>query len=251
MKKAAAIILTLISIGLYAASPSLQKIIDSANALYARKQYDSALVLYKSVLEKGWQAPELYYNIGNVYFRKGNLPKAILFYERAYRLDPANDKIKHNLLFARQFVQDKFETVPEFFLRRWWRGVALWCSANTWAVISIVLFLIALALGYIFLFARRIPARKLGFYLGIVFLLLSVLTFSLSISNKRYFLDSHQAVIMHTTSLRSAPSMESTELYILHEGVEVKVLSFNDGWVEVKLPNGTIGWLKKTDIEKI
>ncbi len=251
MKKLAIIILLFISLGLYAASPQLQQIISRANDLYARKQYDSALVLYKSVLQKGWQAPELYYNIGNVYFRKGNLPEAIVFYERAYRLDPANDKIKHNLLFARQFVQDKFEAVPEFFLRRWWRAVALWCSANTWAVISIVFFIISLALGYVFLFSRRVSFRKLGFYFGLVFLLLSILTFSLSISNKSYFLDSHQAVIMHTTSLRSAPSMESTELYILHEGVEVKILSFNDGWVEVKLPNGTIGWLKKADIEKI
>ncbi len=229
----------------------VQDLITKANDLYAKKQYDSALVLYEKVLDQGWEAAELYYNIGNVYFRKGNLAKAILFYERAYRLDPTNEKIEYNLKFANQFVQDKFTEVPEFFLRRWWHALALALSANTWAFISILSFVLMFLFAYIFLFSRRLSMRKAGFYLGLVFLFVSVFSFFLAMSNKHYFTNSNEAIIMTTSSVKSSPSMDGTELYILHEGVKVKILSVSDGWCEIRLPNGSIGWIKKNDLEKI
>ncbi len=228
-----------------------QQVINRANELYAHKQYDSALVLYQKVLDNGLEAAELYYNIGNVYFRKGNLAKAILFYERAHRLDPANDKIDYNLKFANQFVQDKFTVVPEFFLRRWWHAIALVMSADAWAAISLLAFILMFVGGYVFLFTRKVNLRKTAFYLGLVFMVISVFSFFLALSNHRYYTDSHEAIIMTTSSVRSSPSMDGTELYILHEGVKVKILSSSDGWYEVRLPNGSIGWIKKQDLEKI
>ena len=228
-----------------------EALIQKANALYAKKQYDSALVLYQNVLEQGWEAPELYYNIGNVYFRKGNLAKAILFYERAHRLDPTNDKIAYNLKFANQFVQDKFDVVPEFFFRRWWHAIVRSLDSNTWAWISILSFVLTLICFYIFLFSRKLSLRKLGFYLGLVLFFVSIFSFFSGLSSRRYFTHSTEAIIMSTSSVRSSPSMDGTELYILHDGVKVRILSQSDGWYEVRLPNGSIGWIKKTDLEKI
>ena len=102
-----------------------------------------------------------------------------------------------------------------------------------------------------FLFSRKLALRKAGFYLGLLFMIISIFTFFLTLSNKRYFANSHEAIIMSTSSVRSSPSMDGTELYILHEGVKVKIISSSDGWYEVRLPNGSIGWIKKTDLEKI
>ena len=230
---------------------SAEQLIKKANDFYAKKQYDSALLVYLQVLDQGLEAPELYYNIGNVYFRKGEIAKAILFYERAYRLDPTNDKIKYNLDFANQFVQDKFEQVPEFFLKRWWHTLALLLSANVWAIVSLIFFLLLLISIYIFLFAKQLIYRKIAFSLGFVFLLISVFAFSFAKTNYSYYTKSNEAIIMYTSSVRSSPSDDGTELYILHQGVKVKVISISDGWYEVRLPNGSIGWIKREKLEKI
>jgi len=230
---------------------SAEQLIKKANDFYAKKQYDNALIVYLQVLDQGLEAPELYYNIGNVYFRKGEIAKAILFYERAYRLDPTNDKIKYNLDFANQFVQDKFEQVPEFFLKRWWHTLALLLSANVWAIVSLIFFLLLLVSIYIFLFAKQLIYRKIAFSLGFVFLLISVFAFSFAKTNYNYYTKSNEAIIMYTSSVRSSPSDDGTELYILHQGVKVKVISISDGWYEVRLPNGSIGWIKREKLEKI
>ncbi len=252
MRKTFFVILSLLWLVMSNAQPdTLQQLIDKANEYYKQAKYDSAIALYGEVLNSGWTAPELYYNLGNAYYRRGLLAKAILNYERAYRLDPSNEKIKHNLEFARQFIQDDFSRVNEFFLKRWWRGLALMFRADVWAYVSVAFFAVALLLLFVFFFARTVSWRKTGFFVSLIAFFFAILTFSLSLSNKHYVLNSGEAIVLQPTSVRSSPSIDGTELYLLHEGVKVKVLSTNDGWYEVKLPNGSIGWLPKSDVEKI
>ena len=252
MKRLFAILLVTVSIlNTYAQLDTVYKIIQKANNCYKHTEYDSAIALYKTVLKKGWESPYLYYNLGNAYFRKGNLAKAIVNYERAYRRKPSDENIRHNLNFARQYVQDKFTRVHEFFLKRWWRALALSMCADSWAYISVGLFLITLLLALMFLFSKKILYRKLGFYIGLVTFVLSVLTLDLALVNRHYVLNSGEAIVLRPTSVHSSPSNQGTELYILHQGVKVKILNKSDGWYEVKLPNGTIGWMPKNSLEKI
>ena len=252
MKRLFAIILLTVTIlNIYAQPDSVYKIIQKANNYYKHTDYDSAIVLYKSVLKMGWESPYLYYNLANAYFRKGNLAKAIVNYERAYRRKPGDENIRHNLAFARQYVQDKFTEVHEFFLRRWWRALALSMCADSWAYLSVALFVITLVLALVFLFSKKILYRKLGFYIGLLTFILSILTLDLSLVNKHYVLNSGEAIVLRPTSVHSSPSNQGTELYILHQGVKVKILSKSDGWYEIKLPNGTIGWMPKNSLEKI
>ena len=252
MKKIKYIFLLVILSGSLAAQPdSLYKLIKVGNDLYAAGKYKHAIEMYQKVLDAGYQAPELYYNIGNAYFRANNLAKAIVNYERALRLDPTNAKIKANLDFANQFVADRFEKVNEFFLKRWWHNLSLSLTADTWAKISVALFFVAMLGLWMFLFIKKTGWRKLGFASALIGVLLSALTLWLAVDNKRYFTKSNYAIVLDTTSVRSSPSDAGTELFILHEGVKIKVLNRNDGWYEVKLPNGSIGWIKVDDVEKI
>ncbi len=230
---------------------SLSAFIAKANGYYKQTKYDSALIFYNKVLNAGYTAPELYYNLGNTYFRLGDIARAILYYEKAYRLNPSDEKIRHNLEYANQFVQDDFPDVKVFFLKRWWKNLALSLRADAWAYISIGLFVLALALLFVFWFAKKISVRKAAFFSAIIAMVISLLTLSLSLENKHYVLNSGEAIVIAQSSVRSSPSLQGTELFILHPGTKVKILSKNDGWYEVKLPNGSIGWMKKDDLEKI
>jgi tetratricopeptide (TPR) repeat protein len=244
-------IFAILAAGATAKTDSLQAFIQKANDFYKKNNYDSAIVYYQKVLDAGWEAPQLYYNLGNAYFRHGLLAKALVNYERAYRLDPSDENIRHNLEFARQFIQDNFNEVREFFLVRAWRSIALSLKADLWAYISIVLFALSLLFFFLYLFAKTLSWRKTGFFSAIIAMIFALLTFGLSLENRHYVQNSEEAIVLQPTSVRSSPSNQGTELYILHEGVKVKVLSTNDGWYEVKLPNGSIGWLPKSDVEKI
>ncbi len=251
IRKVFYIFLIILPLNVFAQPDSLNQYIQKANELYKKTKYTQAIELYNKVLKTGWVSPYLYYNLGNAYFRTGNLAKAIVNYERAYRLAPNDPNIKHNLEFARQFVQDKFTTVKEFFLKRWWLDLSLTLKADTWAFTSIALFILTLVFALMYLFAKAISRRKLGFYLAIVFFILSVVTFDLSLVNKHYVLNSGEAIVLKPSSVRSSPSTDGTELFLLHQGVKVKVLNKNDGWYEVKLPNGAVGWMPKNSVEKI
>ncbi len=240
-----------LSTALSAQPAQLYKLIQKGNQYYAKAKYDSAVQMYLKVVNAGWVSPKLYYNLGNAYFRHGDLAKAIIFYERAYRLDPFDQKIQHNLAFANQYVHDKFSVVQEFFLTKWWKKLALSATADTWAYLSIFTFALALILGFIYLFAGKLVWKKIGFYFGILFFLVSLITLDLSLVNKQNIINSKEAVILEASSVRSSPSDNGTELYILHQGVMVKIIGQQDGWYEVKLPNGSIGWIQKNQVEKI
>lgn len=218
---------------------------------YSDSRYQDAVSAWEGIASMGLGAPELYCNIGDAYFKLGNYPKAILNYERALRLDPSCSDARYNLEFAGSFVQDKIEAVPEFILKSLARKVCYTLGSNTWAVLFLILLGLALTMGLLFLLASSLGRRRLGFYSGIVFLLLSLCCLGFSLWQKKDYLSKDSAIVMlPVSSVKSSPS-GGKDLFIIHEGTKVKILDSVGSWMNISLADGRQGWIEDGAIEVI
>lgn len=223
-----------------------------ANQLYTAAQYDSAVKLYETILDKGYESAELYYNLGNAYYKAGNIPKAILNYERARLLKPNDEEINFNLQLAQTMVVDKINVLPEFFLKRWWRSFSYWFSSNVWAIISLICFVIMLIGVAVYLFVATSVIKKISFYLSVLLLAVSQVSLSHSLSLKKERTAHNTAIIMSpTVTVRSAPDENSTELFVIHEGTKVWIIDQVGDWLRIRIADGNNGWLKLSEVEKI
>jgi tetratricopeptide (TPR) repeat protein len=226
---------------------------NAANSAYSEGRWDEAVEDYEQISTMGLESPELYYNIGNAWFKAGDNARAVLNYERALKLDPSHEDARYNLEIVEGRIQDNIEPVPEFFLKEWLRNISQIMSSDSWAIFFIVLLGVTLGLFLVFLLAPSVIWRRVGFFTGIITLILMIFALSFSIWQKNDYLGHDEAVVMKTvTSVKSSPSTDnSTDLFILHEGTKVTILETMGAWTNISLADGRQGWMKTTDIEPI
>ena len=222
---------------------------EQANAAYSAGSYDTAVVLYGKVQAAGMESVPLYYNMGNAYYKMREYPMAIYCYEKALKLDPSNDDVRTNLEIANLAIVDKIEPVPESFIVRGWKSMRAWLSGDHWAWCSIVSFALLLVCLYLFLRSRKVGVRKLGFFAGILCLLVFALSVVFAFQLKRSVETQNQAIVMTpTVTVKSSPSDTSVDLFVLHEGSKISIMETVDGWNKIRIANGSVGWLKTDDI---
>ena len=226
---------------------------DKAVSAYTEGRYDDACTLFENIAAEGIVDADLYYNLAGAYFKSGETGKAILYYERALRMDPSDPDIRYNLEFARATTRDEITPVPEFVLRTWMRKISYAFTANAWAVISIVLFALALGLVLLFLLGRSVASRRAGFFSAIAVLLLFALSLGFSLSLRKDALRTDEAIVIKAvSSVRSSPSEDSAkDLFILHEGTKVGILERVSGYDKISLSDGRQGWILDSDLEII
>jgi len=240
----------LLASGAFSQEP--QKLVEDANKAYSDGIYTDAVSLYTQVVESGFQAPELYYNLGNSYFKQNDYPHAILWYERAKRLDPSNENINFNLNVANSKIADKIDPLPLLFYIKWYRGLVNLFSINAWAVQSIVFLVLALSCITLYIVSRRMSIRKTGFWTAMVFLLLTVFTVLFSVSGYIRVNSLHEGIVFDpTVTVKSSPDKTSIDLFVLHEGTKVQLLDKIGDWYEVRIANGSVGWLPDNALEEI
>ena len=180
------------------------------------------------------------------------MAEAILYYNRALRLAPADEDIRHYLEYAEQSTRDVIEEIPEFFLTSWMRSVRNTMSGNAWTILSLVVLVMTLAAALVYLLAQRLSLRKVGFYIMVVCGVLFVASTSFAISSRNEAVKQSEAVVMSSSvSIKSSPDRAATELFVLHEGTTVVVGEQIDGWVEVRIADGRKGWIEEGRIERI
>lgn len=222
-----------------------------ANELYNQNVYDSAVVVYESIINKGYSSPELYYNLGNTYYKMGKYPMSILYYEKSLKLDPNNEDTKHNIEVAKAFISDKIEPVPEIFIKTWWNNFSNIFTLKTWSVISLIVTVFLLVSLFFYLTARTRILKKSMFFSSILFIFLTIITFSISTKKYNYMRSSNEGIIVSPTiTVKSSPSSSSVDLFVLHEGSKVKILDNAGEWEKIKIANGSVGWLPSSTIIK-
>lgn len=250
MKKTFLIILLFISYGLFASDNDA--LVVKANKAYSAGAYQQAATLYQQVVSNGFEASELYYNLGNAYFKCNDMPSAILYYEKALKLNPRDEYVKNNIQVANTKITDKILPLPELFYKRWWNALQNLFEMDTWAVIlivNVVLFFIAISF---YLISNAMVVRKASFWCGILLFIFSTFSF-LFASNRYHTLTRQKEAIIFTPSLtvKSSPDDNSTDLFILHEGTKVSVTDKVGQWREVKIANGSVGWVKAETFREI
>jgi tetratricopeptide (TPR) repeat protein len=243
------IIFSILSLQISAQADSLYKYIEQGNKAYTENEFEKAIMAYETVIQNGYSAAELYYNLGNAYYRTKNYKSAILNYERALRLAPDDENIKTNLEFAKNHIQDRIEEIPQIFILKWFNHFINLFSANTWSVISISSFILALLLIILFLFSKTISLRKTSFFLGFVLMIISGISFYNAYRQNNKITGHNEAIVFSpTVTVKSAPKTNGTDLFIIHEGLKVKIIGSTHGWKEIRLSDGKIGWLPEDSI---
>ena len=223
-----------------------------ADSSYVRGQYQQAITQYEALLKQGASA-DLYYNLGNAYYRTENIPEAVLNYERALLLSPGDRDIRFNLQIARSKTFDKIVPESEMFFVTWYRSLVSMMSVDAWARTALVSLAITIILLLVYLFSERIWLRKAGFFGGVALLLLFVGANIFAWQQKKDLLNRKGAIIFApSVTVKSTPAANGTDLFILHEGTKVVI---TDGsmkeWKEIRLADGKEGWIESKHIRVI
>ena len=220
---------------------------------FADGDWDSAVSSWSAIESMGFESSDLFYNLGNAYFKGGDYAHAILYYERALKLDPSHSDARFNLEFANSMIQDRIESVPEFFLKTWFRKICWLLSSDSWAVMFLLFIAAALACAVLFLLSASSSRRRLGFFAGLAMLVLSLCALGFSSWQKSDYRNADTAVVTApVSSVKSSPGSDSAkDLFVLHEGTKVNILDTVGSWNNIELSDGRQGWIKSSDLEII
>jgi tetratricopeptide (TPR) repeat protein len=243
-------LITLISTGVYAQQP--KQLFQKANQAYQKQDYQKAIELYQNILGQGYQATEIYYNLGNAYFRLNNLGQAILNYEKALKLNPNDPDISYNLELANLRVVDRLELPPRFFLFEWWDSLKTYFSLTQLTQLVAVLFILSVSLVILWLFIRRYRLKRWLLTGTIISGVLFIFWGYILILQSEGYRNRHQGIVLTpTVTVMSAPDEASTDVFLLHEGVKIRLDEQRETWVKISLPDGKSGWIKTGDISII
>lgn len=220
---------------------------------YSEARYPDAITAFEQAISTA-QDPTaaMYYNLGNAYFKSENIAPAILAYERAYRLAPADRDIRYNLDLARSKTEDKITPAPTAVLSGWVDSISHWFNLHSWITIAILLLVITCGLALLYFFTKNRALRLTGFYGSIVSLMLFVFANIMLFRLNNFIQDTSGAVIMSPiVTIKSSPDQSSTDIVVLHSGIHVHVQKSIGGFYEIVLPDGVVGWIPQSDIEFI
>ncbi len=226
---------------------------DEGNQRYQEGDFDGALERYAQILDAGLESGELYYNLGNTYFKLGELGPAILYYERARRLMPGDGDLLANLDLARSLTADAIVPLPGFWLFRavdWWVGLVprpalVWLVALAYlAAMTAVILVILRPATVLVAWGMRVAIAGTAV----------TLVFGLNLAVRELGIGAaEEAVIMAAeTEVQSAPSDDSAlQIFAVHEGTKVRIDRRSDAWIEIVLEDGKVGWIRADQLEPI
>lgn len=230
----------------------LNALFKQGNKQYNEAKYADAARSYQKILDAGYESAVVYFNLGNTCYKSGDLPAALLNYEKAHRLAPRDKDIQHNIKFANARTTDKIESLPVFFLQRWWQNALLLFSIKTFSLLSITLVTIGFLSLILYRFAKLFSIKKASFYVGLGLIFLGLIAVFMAISQRDYFQQHRQAIIFQgTVTAKSEPVNVSKDLFVIHAGTKITILSTHSGWLKIELPNGKMGWIPAGSTEQI
>jgi tetratricopeptide (TPR) repeat protein len=243
---------TILAVLLCATVFAQDDLLQKANDFYTKEQYKQAIDTYNQILMTNMESPEVYFNLGNAYYKSGQYTQAILNYERAKLLSPNDEDITFNLQIANQKVVDSIQELPGFFVFRWWNSLVNSHSTDTWAVMSVIGFILFLIMLGFYFFARTGDIRRITFWAGCFLILFSGLTWSFAAKQKARLINHDYAIVMQpTVTVKSSPSEKGTNLFVVHEGLKVRITDKIGEWVEIRLADGNKGWALIETVERI
>jgi len=227
-----------------------QKIFESANEMYKQQNYEKAIEYYKTLEKYNLISSELFYNLGNSYYKLNKVGPSIYYYEKALKLNPLNKDVQNNLVFARRLALDNIEELPKTVFQKLNNRYLQKLSYNQWAIVSIVFCALVSLLFLLFYFSNQPRSKRTYFVTSLISFLFLIISLTITYNQFSYFKNNKVAIVFaEETEVRNAPSLNSEEVFTLHEGTKVIVLDTIDDWKKIKIADGKIGWIIAGDIQ--
>jgi len=229
-----------------------EEIFQQGNEYFQKKQYDNAIESYRKLVNSGYEGTALYYNLGNAYYREGKIGYAILYYEKALKLSPGDEDIKHNLALANLKTIDKLESFPKFFLFEWWEGLLALFSASGWTIVTYIFYILLILSVAFYFYSRNHYQQKAVVISGLSGFILLVLSCTLLVIKFNKELNIKSGVVVeNTVNVKLSPDAGSNDAFIIHEGLKVRLEDEVDNWIKIRLEDGKVGWIQESDAKII
>ena len=225
---------------------------NNADTEYQKGNFQQAIRDYEEILKNG-ESAEIYFNLGNAYYRTDNITKAVLNYERARLLSPGDDDINFNLQFARSKTIDKITPESEMFFVTWYKSLVNFTSVDNWAKTGILCIVMALLLVLLYLFGPQLMLRKIGFFGGLAFFVIFLLSNLFAFQQKQALDNRTGAIIISpSVNIKKTPAKNSADQFVLHEGTRVDIIDKGmTDWRCIRVGDGREGWIETKAIEEI
>ena len=229
-----------------------EQMLRQANQLYQQGKFAEAREAYGAILKGGYESPELLYNLGNACYKSGSVPAAILNYERARRLLPGDDDLRHNLQIASMMITDRIEPAPRLFVWDYWDGIKNWFSLSGLTLTVYLFYALVAVMAAAFFLARTYALRKIALMAGSGLLVVFLFLLVVLIARLGDVTRTDEAVVMsQIVTVKNSPDAQSSDAFVLHGGVKVQLIDRVGNWSKVRIADGKVGWLEASAVEVI
>ena len=239
-------------IGSFSFAQTSSELFSKANDFYKNGQYSKAAQLYSNIEKSGLESDDLFFNLGNSYYKLNKVAPSIYYYEKALKLNPMHQDAANNLVFAKRMTIDIIEDLPKTFLQRFSLNVIQKLTYNTWAILAVIASILAALLFLLYYFSAT-PKSKIFYFNTTIFaVFVMAVTVFFAFSNYNVTQNSSNAIIFSSKSeIKNSPSLDGETVFELHEGTKVTILDELSNWKKIKLADGKIGWVNVADIKEI
>lgn len=249
MKK---ILLLLLILAHSLSAQNADALFNEANDLYKNEKFEAAVEVYKKIEDKGLVSSELYYNLGNCYYKLNKVGPAIYYYEKSLQINPTNEDVKNNLVFAKRLALDTIEELPKTVFQKINQNFLQKLSYNQWAIVVVIFSFFGSLFFLLYYFANSPSKKRFYFTSSILSFLFLGISFFITYNQFLYSKNNKQAIVFaEKTEARNAPTLNAEEVFTLHEGTKVIVLDMVDNWKKIKLADGKIGWIIAEEIKEL
>jgi len=249
MKK---ILFVLLIIANSVVAQNTENLFSTANDLYKNDKLEQAIELYEKIEKQGMVSSELYYNLGNCYYKLNKVGPSIYYYEKALKINPLNEDVQNNLVFAKRLALDNIEELPKTLFQKFNENWLQKLSYNQWAIVVIVFSFLGSLLFLLFYFSHSPSYKRFYFATSLISFILLVCSFFITYNQYSFSKKNKAAIVFAETSeVRNAPTFNSEKVFTLHEGTKIIVLDTIDNWKKIKLVDGKIGWIIASEIKLI
>lgn len=225
---------------------------EEANSAYQEGDYEVAVNKYEEILDKGETSAELYYNLGNAYYKLNKVAPSIYNYEKALQLDPTDEDILNNIEFARNMAIDDIEAVQKNGIDKWVNDLISVFGHSTWAVLAIVFSILFVVFFLWYYFSGSPLSKRILFGVAIASFVFCIVSVVFAFQQKAYIEDNQYAIVFsEEAEVRDEPNLRGDSSFELHEGTKARVLENYQEWSRIELANGAQGWMKTEDLRKL
>lgn len=226
---------------------------EKANTLYNNGKYQDAISIYEDIIENGEHSAELYYNLGNAYYKLNSIAPSIYYFEKAHKLNSKDKEIQNNLAFARNMTVDAIDPVPGVGLNRFMKRIINMFSFDNWAFLSVGFSVVFVILFLMYYFSYSTGHKRFLFLSS--FTTLGLMFVSLFFAFQNYSLDKNDKpaiVFSQESQIRTEPNLRSDSAFFLHEGTKVQILEeYDENWTKIMIADGKTGWIPSEDIKAL